>query len=172
MISLKQVSGIDDILTVAELADVIWHEHFVSIIGAQQVDYMLTQFQSPQAITSQIENGFEYYLVSQDHGYAGYLGIIPDQPGKKMMISKIYIRREDRSSGHGSFLLDFVQQQCINRGLETIWLTVNRYNASTIEWYRRKGFVITNEVKKDIGEGFYMDDFIMELTVGNTDKTD
>ena len=171
MTTIQQVSETDDIAAVARLADEIWHEHFVSIIGVQQVDYMLEQFQSPQAISSQIGAGVEYYLSSSDNNLTGYLALIPDQPGEKMMISKIYIRREDRGRGIGSFLLDFVQRKCMQRRLDTIWLTVNRHNAGTIEWYRKRGFVITNEVKKDIGVGFYMDDFIMELTVGKTDKT-
>ena len=48
---------------------------------------------------------------------------------------------------------------------KVVWLTVNRHNSQAIEWYQRKGFTITDEQKADIGRGFYMDDFIMELTV-------
>ncbi len=163
MKTLKRVNHHDDIVAVAKLANEIWNDHFVDIIGQQQVDYMLDQFQSPAAIAAQIESGYEYYLLSVDRRQTGYLGLVPEPQASKMMISKIYIRREARGRGLGNYILNFVIQQCESRGFRSIWLTVNRYNDATIKWYLRKGFVVIDEVKKDIGEGFYMDDFIMEL---------
>ena len=50
-------------------------------------------------------------------------------------------------------------------GLSSLWLTVNRYNTHTISWYKYHGFEIIDEVKKDIGEGFFMDDYIIEKSI-------
>ena len=108
------------------------------------------------------QSGTEYYLVATDDLYAGYMGLVPDHQNRKMMISKLYVRREARGTGIGGLLLDYVIKECGKREIDTIWLTVNRFNHAPIEWYRRKGFSVIDEVKKDIGEGFYMDDFIME----------
>ena len=165
MISIQPVKTKDDSQVVAHLAREIWNEHFVPIIGQQQVDYMLDQFQSPHAINSQLQSGFEYYLALQDEIAQGYLGLLPDMATRRMMISKIYIRNSARGYGLGNFLLDFVKQQSLERQIEKIWLTVNRHNDATLAWYKRKGFMIVDEVKKDIGNGFYMDDYIMELNV-------
>ncbi len=150
---------------VADLADEIWNEHFPSIIGQAQVDYMLSTIQSVTAITAQLKGGQEYYLLYQEADPIGYLSLVADANRRSMMISKIYIKRTIRGSGSGQYLLDFVKHQCSNRGLGSIWLTVNRFNQETIDWYERRGFVVTDEVKKDIGGGFFMDDFIMELVL-------
>lgn len=165
-VSIKPVSESDEIITIANLAGEIWNDHFVDIIGQAQVDYMLKVFQSPHAIASQIESGYEYYLVLLDENQAGYLAIVTDSDKGKAMISKIYIRREYRRKGLGNYLLDFVKKESGNRGLGLIWLTVNRHNHETIKWYKRNDFVVVDEVKKDIGGGFFMDDYIMELETG------
>ena len=163
MKTIRKVSEQDDVIAVAKLADEIWRDHFVAIIGIQQVEYMLDRFQSPAAITTQIATGYEYYLLLIDGIQTGYLGLLPEPDVGKMMISKIYIRREKRGKGLGNYLLDFVKQQCDEKEIDSIWLTVNRNNDKTIKWYREKGFTVIDEVKKDIGGGFFMDDFIMQL---------
>ena len=46
------VSNIELIYSVTAVADEIWHQHFVPIIGEEQVDYMLDKFLSPDAFSS------------------------------------------------------------------------------------------------------------------------
>lgn len=165
MHSLKKVQKHVEILTIARLANKIWNEHFVDIIGQKQVDYMLEKFQSEKAVEAQIKTGCEYYIIGSNDQEAGYLALIPDETKGRMMISKIYIDSSNRRTGLGSAVLDFVKQECINRNMTSIWLTVNRRNTDTILWYKQKGFIICKEEKKAIGNGYYMDDFIMELTL-------
>ncbi len=153
------------IQTVVALANKIWNQHFVDIIGQAQVDYMLRKFQTEEAITEQIAEGYQYYLLYYQDLPVGYLSIRPDEAGNKMMISKIYVDAENRGAGHGRFLLDFVVAESQGKSLTTIWLTVNRYNSDTVNWYKRRGFATIDEVKIDIGEGFYMDDFVMEMSL-------
>ena len=167
MHSIRHITQLDDIKIVANLAHHIWNHHFVPIIGQGQVDYMLDKFQSEEAITSQIASGYEYFLLSDNNKNCGYLSILPDPEQQKMMISKVYIDHKVRGLGHGTFLLDFVKNLCQERGIGKIWLTVNRYNHDTIAWYKRKGFMVTEEKKMDIGNGYFMDDYIMELALSS-----
>jgi len=88
--------------------------------------------------------------------------LVPDVANNKMMISKIYLRDSARGMGIGSKLLNFIENECSKRTLNKLWLTVNHFNAGPIEWYKQKGFEIIDEVKKDIGGSFFMDDYIME----------
>lgn len=170
MFEIQTVNTSDEIRDVAMLAHEIWNQHFADIIGQDQVDYMLGEFQSPSAIMSQISTGSEYFLALSCNkdckDKVGYFGIVSDVEESRLMISKIYIREKNRGQGLGDYLLEFIKSVCFKRNLKTIWLTVNRFNNDTIDWYKRKGFVVVDEVKKDIGSGFFMDDYIMELTVG------
>jgi diamine N-acetyltransferase len=164
----KKMNGIQPVQTaaaqqvVADLARTIWREHFVPIIGQPQVDYMLERFQSAAAIAEQMRSGAEYYLIYREGRPGGYTAIIPESPPGKLMLSKLYLLRRERGQGLGRQLMDFVIEQSRKRGLAVVWLTVNRDNTKVIEWYRRRGFRVVDEMKKDIGGGFCMDDFIME----------
>lgn len=159
---ITPVSKENQIETIENLAAMIWNQHFTAIIGQDQVDYMLQKFQSTAAIRAQIESGYEYYMASVGNQARGYMSLLPDRFAAKMMLSKIYVCQQLRGTGIGSRLLDFARERCIDAGIRLIWLSVNRHNTSTIRWYEKKGFCVTRELKTDIGNGYFMDDFVME----------
>ncbi len=170
MITIHKVKTAGDIKTTAKLAFKIWNQHFVPIIGQEQVDYMLEKFQSERAMKDQVDNGYEYYLLSDEGKEVAYMALVPDYNGKKMMISKIYVDKTSRGKGHGLALLKFAGKECTSRGFNKIWLTVNRFNFDSVEWYKKRGFKVANETQTDIGNGFFMDDYIMELIPGGFSK--
>ena len=51
------------------------------------------------------------------------------------------------------------------RELNKIWLTCNRNNTSSLEVYKHLGFEVVREEVADIGNGFVMDDYILEYEV-------
>ncbi len=51
------------------------------------------------------------------------------------------------------------------RGLDALYLTVNKNNEMAIRAYKANGFEVIDAVETDIGEGFVMDDYIMERKV-------
>ncbi|MBB6672143.1 GNAT family N-acetyltransferase [Cohnella nanjingensis] len=156
----------EEIAIVAQLASAIWHEYFVSIISHEQIDYMIEKFQSVQAITDQVNGqGYEYYLMNADGKNIGYLGVRQEEG--KLFLSKFYIQQENRGKGYASQAVAFLADLCKNRGLGSIWLTVNRYNHDTIAIYEKKGFRKVRTQVADIGNGFVMDDWIMEKEIGS-----
>lgn len=161
---ITKVTSALQIKTTADLAHKIWNHHYVPIIGQEQVDYMLKNMQSVDAIKSQMESGYEYYLLSQDSRAVGYLALRPNHPKGKLMISKIYVDTTLRGRGYGYQLLEFTRKLSLKRGIEFIWLTVNRHNSNTINWYKNRGFTVVREEKFDIGNGFIMDDYVLEVT--------
>jgi GNAT superfamily N-acetyltransferase len=164
-VEISPVSTPDDIAAVARLAQEIWTQHFTPIIGAPQVLYMLDKFQSVEAISSQLDSGWEYFLASFNNKEVGYAGLVPDVEKRRLMLSKIYVKESVRGKGVGNSLLDFIESKCKLDGFDTLWLTVNRFNDDPVSWYEHHGFVTVDEVKKDIGGGFFMDDYIMEKII-------
>ncbi|MEJ2214913.1 MAG: GNAT family N-acetyltransferase [Gammaproteobacteria bacterium] len=164
-VDITPVQTQEDIDVVAALAEEIWTSHYTSIIGKSQVEYMLGKFQSRQAITSQISDGQEYYLVSDEIQPAGYTAIVPDSDNNKMKISKLYTLSSVRGKGLGQALLRYIENKCKSENIPMLWLTVNKYNHEAISWYQHHGFSIKEKIKIDIGEGFFMDDYIMEKCV-------
>jgi len=161
--TIQKATTLVDIQTIEKLAHKIWNAHYVPIIGQNQVDFMLEKFQSFDAITSQIKNGYDYFLISDAKNAVGYLCLVYDDSKKKLMISKIYIDAQKRGAGFGQQLIDFTIHLAQEKKMKIIWLTVNKNNSNSIKWYQKLNFKITNEVVMDIGNNFVMDDYIMEL---------
>ncbi len=167
-INILKVETASQINSVANLAKEIWEEHFTPIIGSMQVEYMLKNFQSPKAISSQIRDGYQYYILIKNNCHVGYTALINDTNKQEMMISKIYVKNDARGYGVGNTIINFAETECHKQKLNKLWLTVNRHNTDSIAWYIKQGFIVIDEVNKNIGNGFYMDDFIMKKTIQTT----
>lgn len=159
MIEIKKAEK-KDAKEISELASIVWHEHFIPIIGLAQVEYMLDKFQSEKAIGDSIENqGYVYYMAYVDGNFAGYMGIHKDD--KAVLLSKIYIHSDFRRKGVTKTLLKHVMDTYDDCNL--FWLTVNKYNDIAIESYKKLGFKTERESVTDIGNGFVMDDYVMAI---------
>ena len=147
---------------VASLAREIWTEHFTPIIGPAQVEYMLREIQSEPAITEQIRNqGYHYYLLNDNNYIVGYCGIA--FKNEVLFLSKLYILKEACGKGIARKTIDHLKSIATERNLVKIVLTVNKNNAGPIAAYEKLGFVNIGPIVQDIGQGFVMDDYKMEL---------
>lgn len=151
------------VYSLSAVADDIWHEYFTPIIGENQVDYMLEKFLSPEALVEQINSGYEYFLFSHEYTFAGFAGIHED--GDTLFLSKLYVHKDFRGKGFASYMFRKFVELCKLRGLNKIWLTCNKNNKKTLAIYDHFGFQITKEEKADIGNGFFMDDYILEYKI-------
>ena len=161
---IVEVTRETEIAIVEELAGRIWIEHYTPIIGKDQVEYMLDQFQSKGAISTQIESeGYLYFLMEEEGNYIGYIGVQPK--GRELFLRKIYIEASRRGKGFGKEAIQFLENLARKLSLEKISLTVNKKNLKTIKAYEKMGFKNLGPVVQDIGNGFIMDDFKMEKIV-------
>ena len=152
MININK-ANINDLHNIAELAEVIWTEYYTPLLGSEQVRYMLDKFQSYEAM---VNSGYQYYFATDDI-MCGYCGIQPD--GDEIFLSKLYIHKDYRGKKIARGFLDRLLTDYPN--CKKIWLTVNKHNGDTIAAYKKMGFTITDEQRADIGNGYFMDDFIM-----------
>ena len=150
---------------VESLAQEIWNEHYIPIIGENQVKYMLENFQSREAVSLQIKEGFLYYLISHNDSYAGYFSVILRDTD--LFLSKIYIKAENRGKGIGKKVFQFAEKIALDNKLTEILLTANKNNLNSIKSYEKSGFVVVDSVVQDIGGGFFMDDYLMKKPIIN-----
>lgn len=161
---MRLVNSHDEINRVFDLARIIWVDHYSPIIGLEQVNYMLDNFHSRNAIEDDIRvKGFKYFLIRNNGRDVGYLAFKHEKTS--LFLSKIYILSSERGQGLGKRALAFVRDQAKRCNLRSIRLTVNKNNSGSISAYERIGFQKTGEVKADIGHGYFMDDFSMEWKI-------
>ena len=158
----------------ARIAGEIWRGYWPELIGEAQTEYMVERFQSLEAITRDMaENDYEYWLLVEDatvddaptRSIVGFTGGHNEPETNRFFISKIYLYPEARGKGHARRVIEFYQDLCFARGFDAMYLTVNKYNDLGIRAYKGTGFKIIDAVETDIGEGFIMDDYIMQLDV-------
>ena len=159
----------EDRAALAALASEIWHEYWPALIGEAQTDYMVEQFQSLEALERDLAgHPYEYWLLraAEDGRTVGYTGGRVEPETNRFFISKIYLRAEERGHRFASQTIRFYEDLCRARGLAALYLTVNKHNDLGVRAYRGKGFETIDSVETDIGQGFIMDDFIMEKRIG------
>lgn len=152
----------EEIRALALLAKQIWHEYFITLISKEQIEYMVTKFQSYEALYKAInEEHYTYFLAYEEQTLIGFCGVKPDK--SRLFLSKLYIQKDNRGKGYASLLL----KKAIDYGnalhLNAIYLSCNKHNHHSLAIYKQKGFLQIDAVQTDIGQGFIMDDYILQL---------
>lgn len=156
---IKIARGNDDIINIESLADEIWTQHYEPIIGIKQVDYMLGKYQSYEAISQQMKDGYIYYIAIYDEIPCGYSSIKQDNG---IFLSKFYVKQSKRGLGLGRAMITAIENHAKENDKNRIWLTCNKYNSNTLAAYKKLGFDIIDDIVTDIGNGFVMDDYVLE----------
>lgn len=150
-----------DLDKVAALAYRIWQVHYPPIVGQAQVDYMLEKFYALDSLNKQQEEGQEFYLIRNTDTDIGFISISKKGEGD-YFIHKFYIDAAEQGKGLGEKVFKLTRDLWKDKGSVTIRLTVNRQNYKAINFYFKIGFRIREVADFDIGEGFVMNDFVME----------
>lgn len=158
----KPVQTDDQIDMIVDLSRVIWHEHYAPKIGADQVSYMLDQYQSADRIKQEMQDlDCRYFLIMSDKRAVGYLSV---QPKDDMLIlSNLYLLVSQRGKGLGRKAISHIVDIADELGLNKIRLRVNKASQRSIGAYEKMGFVKTDNVVADIGGGYTIDDYEMEF---------
>jgi len=156
-ILLKAVS-VNEIKKVSELAKTIWVKYYPPIIGQEQVDYMLKNMYNYESLLNQIkEKDQQFYFITLNNEDIGFLSVTNEKNGC-WMLNKLYVLEDKASKGIGTVVLEELKKIIQPK---KITLTVNRKNIKSINFYFKNRFKIDSVALFDIGNGFFMDDFIM-----------
>lgn len=150
----------------SSLAAEIWTEHYLPIIGLPQVEYMLKKYQSTEVILRDIStNGYRYFMAYYDGQLAGYCAAKPEVLSNSIFLSKLYVKKDYRGYGISRKMLGKLLEIAQENSMNHIWLTVNRHNGNSVSIYKKMGFKIVEEMVTDIGSGYVMDDYKMQLDI-------
>ncbi len=170
-LSFVPVKSEADQKVLATIAGEIWRGYWPAIIGEEQTEYMVKNFQSFEAIQRDMaEHDYEYWLLIADEevngeikrSIVGFTGGHNEFETNRFFISKIYLYPEARGHGYARRVIEFYKDLLFARGFEAMYLTVNKYNELGIRAYKGTGFEVIDSVETDIGSGFIMDDYVME----------
>ena len=152
-----------DISVIQDLAKKSWSFAYADILEQDQIDYMLDLMYSEEALTKHFENpNYHYYLIQEDDQFLGFVGFEFHQEPETTKLHRIYFLKEAQGKGFGKKALKFVVNETEKIGNKRVILTVNKNNSAK-KFYESQGFKIYDEAIFDIGNGYVMDDFLMEF---------
>lgn len=159
---LRLENNANEITRMSAIASSIWKEHYDAILGSEQNDYMIEMFQSEKAISEQLKHDYEYYFVRLDDEDIGFIALYGRE--NDLYLSKFYLKKDTRRKGYSKKMLAFVVSRAKELGLPAIVLNVNKYNDALFA-YEKLGLRKIGDEKIDIGNGYYMDDYVMEYRI-------
>lgn len=173
-----------DYESIRKIAHATWPDAFKDILTGEQIDYMLYQMYRREAMEEQVANGHQFLLLVEAQrgnqnanpspfylkasptrfkavGYASYqLDYLP----KTAKLHKLYVLPKRQGKGFGKALINKVAMIARNAGQEKLRLDVN-YQNKAIGAYEHLGFEKIDRFDTDIGNGFLMEDWRMELAL-------
>jgi ribosomal protein S18 acetylase RimI-like enzyme len=161
MISIKKVDK-TAIPIIQELANITWHITYREILSAEQINYMLDLFYSEASLKKQIEHNHQFIVASENNNAVGFASYAPKGKGdtKTYVLHKIYVDPEMHGIGIGQLLIGHIINDIEILGFTNLQLNVNRNNKS-VQFYQKLGFEIIREEDIDIGNGYFMNDYVM-----------
>lgn len=154
-----------DLQIIQDIAAKTWEAAYGEILSSEQLSYMFDMMYSIENLErQQLQLKHVFFIFYLKDAPVGYLSI--ENKGDGLFnFQKIYVIPSVQGAGLGRFI--------INTGIEytdsltnthpyKIELCVNRANKA-VDFYKYLGFKIVDERDFNIGNNFYMNDYIMEL---------
>ena len=155
--------GKNELHLVRQVADMVWPVTFREILSEEQIAYMMEMMYAKEVMEREFDDGIRFNGMFDDDRPVGYYiwGRCKDTPCAAKL-HKCYLLTEYQGKGLGSRMLRETKAQAAAAGYSALRLNVNRHNEKAMRAYFRNGFSCVQMVDNPIGNGFYMNDFVME----------
>lgn len=152
-----------DFKSIQHIAHTTWPITYGEILTNEQLDYMLAAFYSIETLT---ENYFKkqhhFILAVEEDNLLGFASFEHQYLGEQVTrLHKLYLLPEAQGKGVGKKLVDRVEEEAKKMQSILVSLNVNKYNKAYF-FYEKIGFQNIGKELIPIGDGYFMDDFIME----------
>ncbi len=162
---------LEEIPIIIDIANVAFRHTYGLILSSDQIDYMMDWMYSEESLRIQmIGRSNMFYIINlngKDIGYASFeRHVNPPSDLDGMFVfclQKLYILPQFQGHSFGTALLKHVENQMhslVGSHPAAYELNVNRNN-SAVAFYEKQGLKINREGDFPIGNGYYMNDYIM-----------
>jgi ribosomal protein S18 acetylase RimI-like enzyme len=152
--------------SVRAIAQEVWPVAYGAILSEAQLAYMMDLMYSIPSLQKQVNEKQHHFIIAKEkqepQGFASFEFNYEGIPTTK--IHKIYIYTHQQGKGIGKQLINYVANEAKKAQQNSLSLNVNRNN-SALNFYQRLGFTVVNEVDIAIGNGYLMEDYVMEKPI-------
>ena len=152
-----------DIPLIQDITNQVWPETYKAIITAGQITYMLNMMYSTASLQKQMNDGHTFILVKDGDACVAFASYAPVKENV-YKLHKIYALADQQGKGIGRFIINHIIKEIKPAGATTLQLDVNRNNKAK-GFYEKLGFKVIEEKDTHIGNGYYMNDYVMAMPV-------
>lgn len=150
----------NDIPLIQDIVAKTWPVAYTDILGEKQVSYMIDLFYSASSLLQQMNNQHCFLVAFNESNHIGFASF-SHKNDCIYKLEKLYVLPTDQKTGAGKALLQTVEKEALSMGAAKLRLNVNRKNIAKT-FYQKNGFKVIAEEDIDIGNGYFMNDYIME----------
>lgn len=166
MITFEELNTPEKLQIIRDIAGDVWPKTFADILSPAQIVYMMQMMYAPEVMKKELDDGYHFVVIKINGCPEGYFSWSPCPAAPATAkLHKLYLRQNFHGQGIGSSMLKEVENRVKAAEFHHLRLNVNKYNQRARKAYFRNGFTDIEAVKIDIGNGFIMDDFVMEKTL-------
>ena len=160
MLSIRRASEADCAL-IRRLAGEVFPATYREILAPAQLDYMMEWMYSEESLQGQFRAGHVWFIASSDGEPCGYVSV-ERQGGDLFHLQKIYVLPHFQGAHCGSFLFREAVRYIKEVHPEPCMLELNvNRNNKALHFYEHMGMKKLREGDFPIGNGYYMNDYIM-----------
>lgn len=165
MISIQKNTD-NNFTSIRAIAGAVWPIAYGAILSKEQLEYMMEMMYSVSALQEQANSNGNHFIIATENeipvGFASYE--FNYNKTHKTKIHKIYILTNQQRKGLGKLLIDYINSEAILNNQIGLLLNVNRNNKAQY-FYKMLGFLVSYEEIIAIGNGYVMDDYVMEKSI-------
>jgi diamine N-acetyltransferase len=159
-----RAASIADIPVIKEIVQDVWPKTYAPILSAEQIAYMMDMMYAQESLEGQMME--QSFLICYDGEQAVGFASYEEVEDGIYKLHKIYISSDKHGRGIGKELLNWIKEAIISKGAAILELNVNKYNSAAIQFYKKVGFNVYREEDIDIGNGYYMNDYVLRWVMG------
>ena len=159
-------ASIEDIPAIRAIAQVAFRKTYSSILSPSQMEYMMDMMYSEESLRRQMTVEENVFFIEEGKGYVSFRPDGKTDDGhRRFHLEKLYVLPSCQKTGLGRRLFDRVVLESRLAALGEpfrLELNVNRSNPA-LGFYENLGMRKDREGDFPIGNGFYMNDYIMAI---------
>lgn len=159
MLSITKAT-VADIPLIRQLTFAIWPKTYSGVISKDQIDYMLEMMYSTASLQKQMEEEGCTFIIVHDDTEPVAFASFNETESQLWKLNKIYILQSQQGKGTGKFIIHYIIDEIKTKGAKALQLQVNRENKAK-DFYEKIGFKIIKTADFDIGNGYFMNDYVM-----------
>lgn len=162
MLTIRPADSSDRML-IHEMAKVVFPATYRNILSPEQLIYMMEWMYAPQNIEKQMNEGHLFFIAYCGNDLCGYASI-QQEDEHLFHLQKLYVlpHFQGQHCGEDLFRLMIKEIKQLHPEPCIMELNVNRVNRA-VGFYHQMGMTIHREGDFPIGQGYYMNDYIMRI---------